>query len=58
MERKIEHEMETMVIQGFQELSLRPFLEGHGDLVSGLIRGIVGVIIWLTEVIHLLTNFP
>ena len=23
------------------------FLEGHGDLISGLIMGIIGVIIWL-----------
>ena len=28
------------------------YLEGHGDLVSGLIIGIVGVIIWLIGVIN------
>ena len=34
------------------------YLEGHGDLVSGLILGIIGVIIWLTGVINLLTKSP
>ena len=30
-------------------------LEGHGDLLSRLIMGIIGVILWLTGVIKLLT---
>ena len=34
------------------------YLEGHGDLVSGLIMGIVGVIIWLIGVINLPTKSP
>ena len=29
-------------------------LEGHGDLVSRLITGIIGVIMWLMGVINLL----
>ena len=31
-------------------------LEGHGDLVSGLILGIIGVIKWLLGVINLLAK--
>ena len=26
-----------------------PYLEGHGDLISRLIMGIIGVIIWLNR---------
>ena len=33
-------------------------LEGHRDLVSGLIMGIAGVIIWLIGVLNLLTKSP
>ena len=33
-------------------------LEGHGDLVSRLVMGIIGVIIWLIGVINLLTKSP
>ena len=33
-------------------------LEGHADLVNGLIMGIVGVIIWLIRVLNLLTKSP
>ena len=35
-----------------------PYLEGHGDLVTGLIMGITGVIIWLMGVISILTKSP
>ena len=34
------------------------YLEGHGDLVNGLIMGIIGVSIWLIGVINLLTKSP
>ena len=33
-----------------------PYLEGHGDLVTGLIMGIIGVIIWLIGFINLRTK--
>ena len=33
-------------------------LEGQGDLVSRLITGVTGVIIWLMAVIDLLTKYP
>ena len=33
-------------------------MEGHGDLVSTLIKGIIGVIIWLIGVIDLLIKSP
>ena len=32
------------------------FLEGHGDLVNGLIMGIMGVTRWVIGVINLLTK--
>ena len=32
------------------------YLEGHGDLVSRLIMGTIGVILWLTGVINVLTK--
>ena len=34
------------------------YLEGHGDLVNGLILGITGVTIWLLGVINLPTKSP
>ena len=34
------------------------YLEGQGDLVSGLIMGIIGVTIWVIGVINLLTKSP
>ena len=34
------------------------YLEGQGDLVSGLIRGIGRVPIWVIEIINLLTEIP
>ena len=34
------------------------YLEGHVDLVSRLIMGITGFIIWLKGVINLLTKSP
>ena len=37
---------------------LRQYLEGQGDLVSRLIMGIIGVIIWVIGVIILLTKSP
>ena len=45
---------------GFRVLGLGfgVYLEGHGDLVSRLIMGITGVIIWLIGVIDLLTKSP
>ena len=33
-------------------------LEGHGDLVRSLIRGITRATIWVIGVIHLLTKSP
>ena len=38
--------------------TFRVYFEGHGDLVSRLILGIIGVIIWLIGVIHILTKSP
>ena len=37
---------------------IRAYLEGHGDLVTGLIMGIIGFIIWLIGVISILTKSP
>ena len=34
------------------------YLEGQGDLVSGLIMGIIGVTIWAIGVANLLTKSP
>ena len=34
------------------------YLEGQGDLVTGLIMGIIGVSIWVIGVITLLTKSP
>ena len=34
------------------------YLEGQGDLVSRLIMGIIGVIIWLLGVINPFTKSP
>ena len=36
----------------------KPYLEGQGDLVSGLIMGIIRVTIWVIGVINLLTKSP
>ena len=36
----------------------KPYLEGQGDLVSRLITGTTGVIIWLIGDINLLTKYP
>ena len=36
----------------------RAYLGGQGDLVSGLIRGVTGVTIWVIGVINLLTKSP
>ena len=36
----------------------RVYLEGQGDLVSGLIMGITRVIIWVIGVINLLSMSP
>ena len=35
-----------------------PYLEGHGDVVSGLRLGVTWVIIWIVGVINLLTKSP
>ena len=35
-----------------------PYLEGHGDLVSGLIMGINGLTIWVIGAINLVTKSP
>ena len=40
------------------EMSWQCYLEGQGDLVSGLITGIIGVTIWVIGVIKLLTKYP
>ena len=34
------------------------YLRGQGDLVSGLIMGIIGLTIWVIGVINLLTKSP
>ena len=34
------------------------YLEGHGDLVSRLIMGMIGLMIWLIGVINPLTKSP
>ena len=34
------------------------YLEGHGDLASGLLTGIAGVIIWLFGAVSILTKSP
>ena len=34
------------------------YLEGHGDLLSRLIKGIISVIIWAIGVLKLLTKSP
>ena len=34
------------------------YLEGHGDLVNGLIMGVIEVVIWLILVINLVTKSP
>ena len=39
-------------------VSKRAFLEGHWDLVSRVIMGIIGVTIWVIGVINLLTKSP
>ena len=36
----------------------RHYLEGHGDLVSRVVIGVTGVIIWLMGVINLLSKSP
>ena len=41
-----------------QGLEFVVYLEGQGDLVSGLIVGIIRVIIWVIGVINLLTRAP
>ena len=38
--------------------SLRVLLGGSGDLVSGLIMGITGVIVWLLGVTGIFTDSP
>ena len=37
---------------------VRTYLEGQGDLVSGLLMGIAGVTIWVRGVVNLLTPDP
>ena len=39
-------------------LGFRVYLEGQGDLVSGLIRRITRITIWVIGVISLLTKSP
>ena len=46
------------LVQGWHGISWHGFLEGQGDLVSGLIWGVNGVTIWIIEVINLLTKSP
>ena len=43
---------------GREAVGLMPYLEGQGDLVSGLIMGITRVTIWVIGVINLLTKSP
>ena len=42
----------------FQHPPFKYYLEGQGDLVSGLIMGIIRVTIWVIGVITLLTKSP
>ena len=39
-------------------LNPKPYVESQGDLVSGLIRGITRITIWVIGVINLLTKSP
>ena len=39
-------------------LAVGVYLEGQGDLVSRLIKGIIGVTIWLIGVISIFTKSP
>ena len=39
-------------------VNLAPYLEGQGDLVTRLIRGITGNTIWVIGVINLRTKSP
>ena len=56
MEKKMET---TIYYLGFiWGLGFWVYFKGHGDLVSRLIVGIVGVIIWLIGVINLFTKSP
>ena len=56
--------METIIMVLYRDyevcrsLGFRVYLEGHGDLVSRLIMGIIGVIIWLIGFINLFTLSP
>ena len=34
------------------------YLEGHGDLITRIIMGIIGVTIWVIGVINLLSKSP
>ena len=43
---------------GLKLLNPKPYLEGQGDLVTGLLMGIIGVTIWVIGVTNLLTKFP
>ena len=35
-----------------------PYLDSHGDLVSRLIIGIIGIIIWVIGLFNILTKSP
>ena len=45
-------------MQGVGGCRFKGYLEGQGDLVSRLIKGIIGVTIWVIGVINLLTKSP
>ena len=45
-------------MQGVVGCRFKGYLEGQGDLLSRLIRGIIGVTIWVIGVINLLTKSP
>ena len=45
-------------LRPLKRIELILHLEGHGDLVSRLVMGIIGVIIWLIGMINLLTKSP
>ena len=44
--------------QGLGGCMLGSCLEGHGDLITRIIKGIIGVTIWVIGVINLLSKSP
>ena len=42
----------------YETLNANPYLEGHGDLITRLTMGIIGVTMWVIGVINLLSKSP